>query len=176
MGEQEKELLKYWQGLRREEGEIVPRRAAINPRDIHRLLPLMIIHERLQPNVMMIRLTGTKVDEILGKNYSGTNVFDIYDSEFHAWLRALHDVILDTPCGARVTGLVTLEDGASFEMSSLHLPMNNARGETTFLLGLIFIEPTYMDAALRGAGLVRQDIKGVRTVDLGFGAPPLEEG
>lgn len=174
MGETEKVFLKYWHLLPLQKRESVPRRSAINPRDISHLLPLLLIQEWISIHVLMVRLTGTKVDEILGRNFTGTNSYEIGEPGIHSWMDRVLEIALNTPCGVHTTSVLTRVDGATFNANLLQLPMNNGRGETTFLAGLMGVDRTYRDAHDRGTGLLQAELRRTRFVDLGFSAPDFE--
>lgn len=71
-----RELYAYWEA--RCSGRPAPRRSDIDPVDVPQLLPLMAICEVLQaPRSYVVRLFGTGLVEMLGRDLTGKAIHDI---------------------------------------------------------------------------------------------------
>lgn len=166
-------FLGYWQSLPCEAGCDIPRKSAMNPADIKELLPFITIHERLDRYDMRGRLTGTAIDEMFGANFTGVNLFDLYDRADHDFFALLHDNMLNTPCGSRTWRRVLMPDGEHFVIESMHLPLADDAGKPTFLLTLMGPQPDYTPSETAPH---KNDIatleKTIEYLDLGFGLPP----
>lgn len=67
----------YWDGKR--QGRVMPSRADLDPRDIPRLLPSIILIDVQKPdNRLKVRLAGTLVVEVYGSDYTGRYLDEIY--------------------------------------------------------------------------------------------------
>jgi hypothetical protein len=81
------ELLRYWQRVGRGG---VPSRADIDPADIPRLLSnVLLIDVQRAPIRFRVRLCGTEVDRLLGRNFTGCHLDDIAVGYFE------RDILLD---------------------------------------------------------------------------------
>ena len=81
------ELLHYWRRVGRGG---VPSRADIDPADIPRLLSnVLLIDVQRAPNRFRVRLCGTEIDRLLGRNFTGCYLDDIAAGYFE------RDILLD---------------------------------------------------------------------------------
>lgn len=62
-------LRTYWAGLR--QGDALPRRADIVPRDIADLLDTTLLVERVAPGVVRARIAGTRLADVMGMDLRG---------------------------------------------------------------------------------------------------------
>lgn len=165
-------FLDYWRSLPCEAGCDIPRKSAFNPADVKKLLPCITIHERLGRCDMRCRLTGTAIDEMFGRNFTGINLFDLYDPADHDFFAGLHDNMLNIPCGSRAWRHVLMPDGEHFIIESLHLPMANDAGERIYLITLMLPQAEYApeQTAAHETSMATLE-KTVEYLDLGFGLP-----
>jgi len=89
-----KEIFSYWSSLRRDGG--LPGRADIKPQDLKRLLPTVslidVLHEPLD---YRLRLAGTGLYGVYGREITGHRLRDVYDYEAAAyWRDELDKVVL----------------------------------------------------------------------------------
>ena len=81
------DLLRYWQRVGRGG---VPSRADIDPADIPRLLSnVLLIDVQRAPIRFQVRLCGTEIDRLLGRNFTGCYLDDITAGYFE------RDILLD---------------------------------------------------------------------------------
>lgn len=166
-------LLDYWQSLPRKAGRDLPTKSAFNPADVKALLPFITIHERLGRFDMRGRLTGTAIDEMFGANYTGVNLFDLYEQSNHEFFAALHDNMLNTPCGSRTWRRILMPDGEHFIIESIHLPLADEAGEAVYLLTLMAPRPDYeSNDTVPDENSIAILEKTIEYIDLGFGPPP----
>ncbi|WP_259782305.1 PAS domain-containing protein [Aestuariispira ectoiniformans] len=89
-----RELYSYWgekKGDRR-----VPRRADIDPVDIPRLLPNIFIFDVIrEPRDYVLRLLGTSLVSVLGKDFTGAAFDKMYQGDTAKILRYQYDWIVD---------------------------------------------------------------------------------
>ena len=166
------DMFGYWQSLPREAGCEVPRKSAFNPADITGLLPFITIHERLERYNMRGRLTGTAIDEMFGTNYTGVNLFDLYDQSDHEFFARLHDNMLNTPCGSRSKRRVLMPGGAYFTIESIHLPLADHACKPAFLLTLMGPQAEYEPSGISPPEKRMATLqKAIEYLDLGSGLP-----
>lgn len=74
------QALAYWQRIRA--GREMPARADLNPGDIPKLLPFMILIDVLHdPLDFRYRLIGTEIDRIVVRNYKGVKFSELPDKK-----------------------------------------------------------------------------------------------
>lgn len=166
------DFLGYWRSLPCEAGYKIPRKSAFNPADIKKLLPFVTIHERMGRFEMRGRLTGTAIDEMFGANFTGINLFDLYDKADHDYFAELHDNMLGIPCGSRTWRHILMPDGDHFVIESLHLPLANKAGEPVYLFTLMGPRQEFSasDDAPHENSMVTLEKK-IEYLDLGYGLP-----
>ncbi|MGZ8362912.1 MAG: motility/cell cycle regulatory protein MopJ [Caulobacteraceae bacterium] len=87
------ELFAYWAARR--EGARLPRRANIDPRDLKRMLPtISLIDVTRDPRDYRLRLAGTGLYRVYGREITGRALEDIYASgAAEYWRRELDKVV-----------------------------------------------------------------------------------
>lgn len=74
------QALAYWSRIRA--GREMPARADLNPADIPKLLPCIILMDVLHdPLDFRYRLIGTEIDRICSRNYKGTKLSELPDKK-----------------------------------------------------------------------------------------------
>src|SRR6185503_20145730 len=74
-----RELYDYWERLRR--GQPAPHRSDIEPSDIRRILADTFILGVARREKYKIRLYGTRICALYGREIKGTNFFDLWTSD-----------------------------------------------------------------------------------------------
>jgi len=81
------ELYSYWASLRK--GSHLPARADVHPRDFKRLLPTVsLIEVQHDPLDFRVRLAGTGLYGVYGREITGRSLTDIYNSAAAEYWRA----------------------------------------------------------------------------------------
>jgi hypothetical protein len=165
-------FLAYWQSLPRKAGCSIPGKSAFNPADIKEFLPFIMIHESLGRFSASSQLVGTAIDELIGKSYTGVNLYDLYAKEDHELFARMHGNLLQVPCGARSQHCVLLADGRHLSIPCIHLPLANDAGTPIYLLTLIGPPGGHApgDATPGEGGIITME-KTVEYLDLGCGLP-----
>jgi len=115
------QLLDYWQGLRK--GALMPTRADFRPQEIRRLLPHIVLLERRGPESLIIRLAGTRIYDLFGRDVTGMNLIEITPPEFRATRMSRLSAIIDHPCGSLSEFKFMRPMGATGWMEILALPL-----------------------------------------------------
>jgi hypothetical protein len=123
----------YWERLATIERP--PRKSAINPPDIRRLLPSLVIYERKDPAVFRIRLMGTAIVQRVGIDLTGQNLLDFF--HYAAKKEAQQDLnrIVDGPCGQFLVVKDRFTSGREAWVEILRLPLTDEAGQTRFIIG-----------------------------------------
>ncbi|MEX2629437.1 MAG: PAS domain-containing protein [Tistlia sp.] len=126
------QFLAYWLG--KLEGGCMPWKSAIDPAEMPRLLPDLVLYERRAPDDFHIRLAGTAVVRRVGVNPTGNNVLDLLHSGSRATLRAALNRILDEPCGHVARVRDQYPSGREAIVEVLRLPLRAEEGEPRFII------------------------------------------
>lgn len=94
--ETNRRFMDYWLG--KLEGGRMPRKAEIDPTEIPRLLPDLVVYERLASDNFRIRLAGTAVVRRLGMDPTHCNVLDLLAKKSRMPARAALNRVLDKSC------------------------------------------------------------------------------
>jgi len=125
-------VLDYWYSLR--DGALCPTKASFDPTRIPDALPHLLIYEWQEGNRYQIRLTGTAVDQRIGKNETGADPFERIDERGRAQVKADFSTILTRPCGQLLVVRDTYASGITSDVEVIRLPLLDDTGSTTFIL------------------------------------------
>lgn len=130
-----RQLLTYWDKLR--DGRLLPRRSEIDPGALKPLLPYISILELRAPDVMVYRLHGTALRDIMGMDATNRNLLDFTPIEglrlraYRLWSAAT------VPCGSTYEIDLSYARGAKNAHEGLSLPIEPVReGAPPLLLGI----------------------------------------
>ena len=127
-------LLTYWNSRRGQRP--YPLRNEIEPSDIAKLLPHILIGEIISDTERRFRLAGTTLCALTGKELKGTEISDLWLPENRrnasGILRAVSDGL---PAALSMDGLS--EGGRVLHAEALFLPMGGPEGQCNRILGMI---------------------------------------
>lgn len=125
-------FLAYW--LSKLEAGRVPSKAAIDPTEMPRLLPDLVLYERLAPDAFRVRLAGTAVVRRLGVDPTGGNVLDLLHEGSRRSVACALNRILEQPCGHVSRVRDRYPSGRQAVVEVLRLPMAGDDGEIRFII------------------------------------------
>jgi len=128
------ELFAYWASLR-EDGRL-PARAQINPARFKRHLPTVsLIDVRREPRDYRLRLAGTGLYSVYGREITGKRLDEVYSSEASAYWRGELDRIVDQ--GRPAVGCHSLSWRGATHLSILwlRLPLASDGEQVDMILG-----------------------------------------
>lgn len=127
-------LYAYWNDVRGD--RVAPRRFDIEPSRITAILPDTFILERLSRTEYAFRLAGTRLCELFGREFRGTNLLQLLDEQAD---REALERVLESVCREGAAGIVTLEarDRADrgLRLEMLLLPLVHSGLEISRVLG-----------------------------------------
>lgn len=128
-----KTFFDYWEHLAT--AERPPRKSAINPAEITKIIPKLVIYEREDPSFFRIRLMGTSAVQRIGVDLTGRNLLNYF--HYAAKEEAQHDLnrIVDEPCGQFVVVRDRFTSGREALVQILRLPLTDETGETRYIIG-----------------------------------------
>lgn len=116
-----RELYQYWNRVRGVEP--APQRSVIEPSDLRRILPDTFILEVSEPARYLVRLAGTRVCAIFGRELKGTDLLDLWQGEDRSAMATLAAAVSQDGAAAVVTveGLTMREASVACELLLLPL-------------------------------------------------------
>lgn len=165
----------WWEDTRQRSGELTPKRSDLRPGDLMRELPNLFILEIRKPDEVFIRLWGTGVVEMLGRDLTGSNLMDYYTAEAGRFYGCFLEAMASTPCGGYTDRRVEVEDKYAFDVPSLQLPLRDNDGKVKMVVGMALKgearswQPTRM-----GPPLMAFQMNDCRFLDIGAGMPGVE--
>lgn len=155
---------------------LVPKRRDFNPMKLHTHLPDIYITELLSDEQLLVRLSGTRIDDNAGYVLKGTNFLDIC----HPTERALHvtsfKAMISHPCGVEMTRRIMLSDGRVHQFKSISLPLADREGVPRFIVGITNVAPNIVyETKVNRSDKLRSQVMEFNFVDVGAGVPPKPE-
>jgi hypothetical protein len=156
-----RELYEYWNRVRG--GERAPHRGAIEPSDIRRILADTFILEVVERGNHLVRLAGTRVCALYGRELKGANFFDLWRADDRSAMATLAAAVSEDGAAAVVTIEAHTARKQNVAAELLLLPLrNNAGGAFDRILGsLAALDHPYW---LGSEPLVRQGIASLRLI------------
>lgn len=133
-------LLEYWEDARGDRP--MPARADIDPIDIPRLLPfILLLQVDGVTRRVKIRLMGTRVRDLYGEEYTGRYLDEIYFGRNREQVLASYDEALESRAPHHCWMQFTNRDGLEFDMERLILPLSTDGKTVDMFISLLDIHP-----------------------------------
>jgi hypothetical protein len=127
------ELFAYWASLRK--AGRLPGRADIRPEDLKRLLPTVSLIDVLPGGDYRLRLAGTGLYSVYGREITGRRLEDVYNSQAaEYWRRELDQVVKDGRPGVGVHSL-SWRGVSHMSILWLRLPLASNGKDVDMILG-----------------------------------------
>ena len=114
----------YWASLPKR--GLIPHRDSFRPEDLPRILPNMVIHELVSPELVRLRLVGSAVVEDYGHDITGRNYLDFVEAARRPKASRALFLICEQPAGMLVQLRSVSRTGRVMTRESIAFPM---RGE-----------------------------------------------
>lgn len=163
----------YWGSLPKT--ALIPHRDRFRPEAIPRLLPNMVIHELVSPEMLRLRLVGSAVIQDYGQEITGRNYLDFVDEPRRPKAsRAIH-VICEQPAGMLVQLRSVTRAGRIMTRESIAFPM---RGDGDVANLVYFCSSPAREREIIGPEVDQLQVMNVmrRTyIDIGAGLPDFRD-
>lgn len=127
------ELFAYWASLRK--AGRLPGRADIHPEDLKRLLPTVSLIDVLSDGDYRLRLAGTGLYSVYGREITGRRLEDVYNSQAaEYWRKELDQVVKDGRPGVGVHSL-SWRGASHMSILWLRLPLATNGKDVDMILG-----------------------------------------
>jgi hypothetical protein len=164
------ELIGHWTRIR--DGELVPLKDRIDPREMRRALPFITIADVSRPDAPEIRLAGTGLRPRYGQEITGTDWSKFVPPTSRAALQMVVGLIVGTPCGVYYRFKVSANRDVMREAETVGLPLR-VQGADRPTMTITFTR----DIALQGIAdpssveAARVENMFAEFVDIGAGIP-----
>lgn len=167
-----KQLTDYYHNLCREHGG-VPARSVVNPFDLKKILSWVLLLEWNGPRNLVPTLVGSAIDEAMGANFTGANMFDYYPTPVADAHEMFYKTILGHPCGGYLVRGVSKKNGAEGTLEALMFPLTDETGEINRLIGSMFFNNKQMASPSEPdkRTFTSMSIVELGFRDIGFGVP-----
>jgi hypothetical protein len=167
-------LLVAYGRVRAESGG-TPAREAIGLEQLKGLLGWEFFAEWVAPESIVVRLSGTHIDYMLGTNVTRENFFEKYRPEQRAMYARFYGAIADQPCGGYAVRRVVVGGAEAFDHHSIFLPLA-PKANYVPIVGAVAVarfERIARDTR-RDVPPDFRELTGIGLFDLGDGVPALD--
>lgn len=164
-----KDFISYWNSLR--EGQKLPERENIDPGAIKHLLPHIVIHELVSPDLIRLRLIGTVVANDYEEDITGWNYLDMVEPARRAAASKAFFILHETPVGMSVTLRSTTLSGSSWMRQTIDLPISDPKNSRKLIFSCSLRTKSGMSAVPENPKLQVQQITSRKFFDIGAGVP-----
>lgn len=163
----------YWNSLPKR--DLIPSRADFDPCLQGPILSTYIIHELVSPEMVRIRLAGTKMREGFGMDPTGRNYLDFVEPARRAKASRAIFLVCEQPCGMLVKLKSKTQTGRMYMNETFALPMRDNEGRARLVYYQSNSAPLdgYRDAT--EDQLVVLDIAKRIFIDIGAGIPEFKD-
>ena len=131
--------------------------------------------ERMDADTVIYRLAGTALAERAASEMTGVNTLDTFPKNVRKNINEAYVKSAEQPCAGHHKVILSYENGASFEIECLYLPLCDEEGDVRFHIVLLYVEDK---AAQRHAMLnkfIGYRIPSICYPDIGFGSPECDK-
>lgn len=163
----------YWHSLPKH--DLIPSRTDFDPCLQGPILSTYIIHELISPEMIRIRLAGTKVCERFGMDVTGRNYLDFVEPRRRPKASRAIFLVCEQPCGMLVRLKSKTQTGRMHMNETLALPMRDNEGRARLVYYQSRSAPLdeYRDAT--NDQLAVLDIAKRTFIDIGAGIPAFKD-
>lgn len=160
-----------------EDLNLVPKHRDFNPMKLHTYLPNIYITELLSDEQLLVRLSGTALDENAGYGLKGTNFLDLCQPTERQLHVKTFKAMIGQPCGVEMIRRVILNDGRTHQFKSVSLPLADPEGVPRFIVGITIVAANIAyEANVYRSGKLRTKVLDYSFIDIGAGTPPMPKG
>jgi hypothetical protein len=163
------QIFQYWQAQR--EGNAMPLKSQSRPEKIRNLLPEIIMIRRDGPTDMVYTLSGTAVNQRMGKNITGESPLAHRPPEIQEFYIKKFSDICDFPCGALFELETKVMSGKLLRVPALNIPWAEDDGSIKKIMTIPAITPLDKYEDNEGTLEIARKISTTTYIDLGFGKP-----
>lgn len=171
--EQAARFADYWHSLPKD--NLIPSRRDFDPGSQAAVLNTFIIHELVSPEIIKIRLVGTKHREGFGSDPTGRNYLDFVEPKRRAKASKAIYLVCEQPCGMLVRLVSKTQTGLMYMNETFALPMRDNDGAARLVYYQSNSAPLeeYRDSSSDKLEVL--DIHDRTFIDIGAGVPSFKD-
>ena len=165
-------LLRVYSEVRELLGGRLPGRDDMGPERLRDMLGWVFVAEWVPPASIVVRLSGTHIDYVLGTNVTGLDFFDLYSDEARLMYSRFYRDIVGRPCAGYTRRDVIVGGRETFDYHSVYLPLDGPPDRVP-IIGAVAVSGFQRLSAAVDAG-ARPDFRTlsrIGLIDLGSGVP-----
>lgn len=132
-------LLQEYRSLQQELGVSVPPKHLLTPVRLKSGLGWYLLSECVDEERLMIRLSGTKIDDLFAKNITGLDIFDVMPKEIVPQTKKYFCGIIDQKVGGYSDRVIYDHNLTPYHMHSIALPLADDAGEVRFIISAVLL-------------------------------------
>lgn len=113
----------------------LPSRRDLEPHDIPKLLPYVVIGHYESTETLRYRLVGTHVVDNFGLDPTGTNFFEYLPNDIRERWRDYFQRCMKEPAWVYTCGYVNTERGSIYEIENVVFPFKDTNDTITYFIG-----------------------------------------
>jgi len=129
-------LINVWRALPLRDGAVCPRKTDFNPMQMRRFLRSVFLYERCAKGNVNARVMGTKIDQLMGRYFTGKNILKLVPPEHIRALSVYYENLHQHKCAGTMERPIHSADGGSYMIKTLQLPLLDEKGEASFFIGV----------------------------------------
>ncbi len=171
--EQSATFADYWDSLPKQ--DLIPSRRGFDPGAQASVLNTFIIHELVSPEMIRIRLVGTKHREGFGSDPTGRNYLDFVEPKRRAKASRAIYLVCEQPCGMLVKLVSRTRTGLMYMNETFALPMRDNDGAARLVYYQSNSAPLdeYRDSSTDKLEVL--DVHDRTFIDIGAGVPDFRD-
>lgn len=166
-------FLDCWHKLPRSSHDILPSRKDCSPVNMGTLMSNIAIFRYDGEYQLNLIFSGSEMERLSGAKRRVRNYYDLLtDAESRAVLHEYHTILMNTPCGAYSSDVVTTKSGSTYVFETMQFPLSDSEGNTRYLLAYGHgRRPVDVSGSRKINDYTINNIKDMHYMDLGAGAP-----
>ncbi|MCJ9430555.1 PAS domain-containing protein [Kordiimonas marina] len=136
-----RDIIAFWQQKRNELGGALPSRAELKPAELVSFLRWTFLAESRGPEDLTVVLSATIIDEKLGHNLGGTNMYGFYEQAAKPMYQQFFAPILAGEKGGFSDRIIQGNRNEMAQYEVLYLPLRTRAGDPGAVIGTVHWTP-----------------------------------
>lgn len=140
MGHQLSWLWHEYQAIQKEHNVIIPPKSVLRPARLLAGLGWYVITEYIDRDHLMVRLSGTKIDDVFGRNVTGMNTLDLLSVDDLDALKNYSETIINDLVGGCSKRVIFDRDFMPYLLHGMSLPLADGNGRARYIVTAMLLE------------------------------------
>jgi len=175
LGSGQQSFLELWHTLGK--AGSLPLKADFSPKNLRGLSSHFAIFCRNDKGDLIVAFSGTRLDDVWGRNITGGTVQDATVVGRRKLVLAFFNKIMAQPCGGHVAETYTKETGVELSVNTLYLPIDIGDGSVGIISIWEILDPgsKWQLHLPKRSDIDRRRFHYADFIDVGFGVPAEQE-